>query len=165
MTGHAVPTGSPAPPQGTGLAEDKGAADDGRPADDTVPPLPRRIPGQASTLWPGREPGETKGVSASSRPQTPAMPASHCAATCKPTPDELGIDLARLEWECSGDGGGRIEVAFPRGPASGEVTWARGEWVLMRVTDDPASRILVFDRNEWECFLDGVRNGEFDDAV
>lgn len=22
----------------------------------------------------------------------------------------------------------------------------------------------VFDRNEWECFLDGVRKGEFDDA-
>jgi hypothetical protein len=23
----------------------------------------------------------------------------------------------------------------------------------------------VFDRNEWECFIDGVRNGEFDDAA
>jgi uncharacterized protein YjbI with pentapeptide repeats len=40
-----------------------------------------------------------------------------------------------------------------------------GEWVLMRVTDDPEGRILVFDRHEWECFLDGARKGEFDDAV
>jgi hypothetical protein len=23
----------------------------------------------------------------------------------------------------------------------------------------------VFDRNEWDCFLDGARNGEFDDAT
>jgi hypothetical protein len=24
--------------------------------------------------------------------------------------------------------------------------------------------VLVYNRNEWECFLDGVRGGEFDDA-
>ena len=35
----------------------------------------------------------------------------------------------------------------------------------MRVAGDPAGRILVYDRHEWECFLDGVRNGEFDDAL
>jgi hypothetical protein len=35
----------------------------------------------------------------------------------------------------------------------------------MRVTGDPEARILVFDRNEWECFLDGARNGEFDHAA
>jgi Domain of unknown function (DUF397) len=40
-----------------------------------------------------------------------------------------------------------------------------GDWILMRVTDDPARRVLVFDRNEWECFLDGARGGEFDDAA
>jgi hypothetical protein len=34
----------------------------------------------------------------------------------------------------------------------------------MRVAGDPEQRVLVFDRNEWECFLDGARNGEFDDA-
>jgi hypothetical protein len=39
------------------------------------------------------------------------------------------------------------------------------EWVLMRVADDPEGRILVFDRHEWECFLDGARKGEFDDAA
>jgi len=39
-----------------------------------------------------------------------------------------------------------------------------GDWVLMRVAGDPHARVLVYDRNEWECFLDGVRNGEFDDG-
>ncbi len=42
---------------------------------------------------------------------------------------------------------------------------APGEWVLLRVTGDPERRVLVFDRYEWECFLDGARNGEFDDAA
>lgn len=89
----------------------------------------------------------------------------------KPSPAELGIDLAALEWQRSGAGKGSIEVAFPlaMGPgttvASGAVTWAHGDWVLMRVAGDPAERVLVFDRNEWECFLDGVRNSEFDDAA
>jgi hypothetical protein len=90
--------------------------------------------------------------------------------------DELGLDPAALDWERSGEGDGRIEVAFPLGPTAGrtpvamvapgpgERGWPRGEWVLMRVVGDPAGRILVFDRNEWECFLDGVRGGEFDDA-
>jgi hypothetical protein len=35
----------------------------------------------------------------------------------------------------------------------------------MRVIGDPEARILVFDRNEWVCFLDGARNGEFDHAA
>jgi hypothetical protein len=35
----------------------------------------------------------------------------------------------------------------------------------MRVTGDPEQRVLVFDRHEWECFLDGARKGEFDAAA
>jgi hypothetical protein len=35
----------------------------------------------------------------------------------------------------------------------------------MRVTGDAGGRVLVFDRHEWECFLDGARKGEFDDAA
>ncbi len=35
----------------------------------------------------------------------------------------------------------------------------------MRVTGDPEQRVLVFDHHEWECFLDGARNGEFDGAA
>lgn len=44
-------------------------------------------------------------------------------------------------------------------------TTHRAEWVLMRVAGDPEQRVLVFDRHEWECFLDGARKGEFDDAA
>jgi hypothetical protein len=109
--------------------------------------------------------GAMRGVPTTSWPGASGLLAAQRAAAGKPAPADLGIDLAALEWERSGDGAGRIEVAFPAGPASGEATWSRGEWVLLRVTGDPASRVLVFDRNEWECFLDGVRNGEFDDAV
>jgi hypothetical protein len=77
----------------------------------------------------------------------------------KPTPGDLGIDPAALAWGRSGDGDGSIEVAFPVSPR-----WAPGDWVLVRVAGDPERRILVFDRNEWTCFIDGARNGEFDDA-
>jgi hypothetical protein len=103
----------------------------------------------------------------------------------KPTVADLGIDPAALEWQRSGDGAGSIEIAFPVGPAppvgpvpvgpvpvgpapagqGAQRRWARGDWVLMRVAGDPAGRVLVFDRNEWECFIDGARNGEFDDAA
>jgi hypothetical protein len=77
--------------------------------------------------------------------------------TEKPTVAALGIDLDAQAWARSGAGGDAIEVAFVREP-----TLVSGEWVLMRVTADPAGRVLVFDRHEWECFLDGARKGEFD---
>jgi hypothetical protein len=78
--------------------------------------------------------------------------------TAKPSVSELGIDLAAQVWQRSGRGDGAIEVAFFNASAP-------GRWVLMRVTDDPQQRVLVFDRHEWECFLDGARNGEFDDGA
>ncbi|HUN33188.1 MAG TPA: DUF397 domain-containing protein [Trebonia sp.] len=156
MTGY---TGGAVPSQGGGLADGEEAADE------AVAPLPRRIPGQASKLWPGRRPGAAMAEPAGPWPDVATRLMSLRAAPGKPTPSDLGIDVAALEWERSGDGEGRMEVAFPSGPASGEATWSRGEWVLMRVTGDPARRVLVFDRNEWECFLDGARNGEFDDAI
>jgi hypothetical protein len=82
--------------------------------------------------------------------------------TAKPTVSDLGIDLAAQAWQRSGRGDGALEVAFARtedGAGKG------AEWVLMRVAGDPARRVLVFDRHEWECFLDGARNGEFDAAA
>jgi hypothetical protein len=94
--------------------------------------------------------------------------------TAKPTVSELGIDLAAQAWQRSGQGDGAIEVAFARSPGPpGEAaaaapspgTQAPAEWVLLRVAGDPDHRVLVFDRHEWECFLDGARNGEFDEAA
>jgi hypothetical protein len=98
--------------------------------------------------------------------------------TAKPTVAELGIDLAAQAWQRSGQGKGAIEVAFAKapapaapavGPAAPPAAAPPGpvpaEWVLLRVAGDPGQRVLVFDRHEWECFLDGARNGEFDDAA
>jgi hypothetical protein len=70
------------------------------------------------------------------------------------TPPDPAIDPSTLAWQSSGS----IEVAMAgqEGEPGGQ------HWVLLRVTDDPDGRVLVYDRHEWECFLDGVRNGEFD---
>jgi len=81
--------------------------------------------------------------------------------TAKPTVAQLGIDPAAQAWRRSGRGDGSLEVAFVRENGTENGT----EWVLMRVAGDPDQRVLVFDRHEWECFLDGARNGEFDDAA
>jgi Domain of unknown function (DUF397) len=80
--------------------------------------------------------------------------------TAKPTVEELGLDVAAQRWQRSGEGDGAIEVAMVADPAR-----PGADWVLMRVAGDPAGRVLVYDRHEWECFLDGVRNGEFDDGA
>jgi hypothetical protein len=110
--------------------------------------------------------------------------------TARPTVSKLGIDLAAQVWHRSGSGDGAIEIAFARAgntgnragntgnrarstahtvgnttPTFAEPAADRAEWVLMRVAGDPDQRVLVFDRHEWECFLDGARNGEFDDAA
>lgn len=104
----------------------------------------------------------------------------------KPTVADLGIDPAAQAWHRSGSGDGAIEVAFAHAAgasathaanaldtahaasaadANGTDRPDRAEWVLMRVAGDPEQRVLVFDRHEWECFLDGARKGEFDDAT
>ena len=79
----------------------------------------------------------------------------------KPTVADLGVDPDRQRWQRSGQGPGAIEIAFVQAPSS----IAAEDWVLMRVNGDADGRVLVFDRHEWECFLDGARNGEFDDAA
>jgi len=96
----------------------------------------------------------------------------------KPTVAALGIDLATLDWQRSGTGPGSFEVAFVAAETSSQpeticqpgtadlggdaARSPAAEWVLLRVTDDPAGRVLVYDRNEWLCFLDGVAHDEFD---
>jgi Domain of unknown function (DUF397) len=84
-------------------------------------------------------------------------PAPARPAVGKPTVAGLGIDLDAQAWHRSGRGDGAIEITFARAGTS--------EWILMRVAGDPDQRVLVFDRHEWECFLDGARNGEFDAAA
>jgi hypothetical protein len=79
----------------------------------------------------------------------------------KPTVESLGIDVATAHWQRSGRGDGAIEVALVSPADAGQAA----EWVLMRVAGDADGRVLVYDRFEWECFLDGVRAGEFDAAA
>jgi len=86
--------------------------------------------------------------------------------TAKPTVSALGVDIGALTWQRSGETTGCLEVAFVGASGPGGAAGESGtQWVLMRVADDPEGRVLVYDRNEWECFLDGVRGGEFDDAA
>jgi hypothetical protein len=110
------------------------------------------------------------------QPASP-VPASPQPAVGKPTVAGLGIDLAAQAWHRSGRGDGAIEIAFAWAGAavsaaepaladgSGPAPEGDSEWILMRVAGDPDQRVLVFDRHEWECFLDGARNGEFDAAA
>ncbi len=98
-----------------------------------------------------------------SRPES-SVPAA------KPTPASLGVDLGALDWQRSGNGPGALEVAFVAGsrdPRSEKAASRPGsddeaDWVLLRVAGDPDGRVLVYDRNEWTCFLDGAGRGEFD---
>jgi hypothetical protein len=100
-------------------------------------------------------------------------------ARAKPSAAGLGVDLASLNWQRSGTGAGSFEVAVVAGQtrnpraAAGQVPGgAPGredgsncpviDWVLLRVTGDPDGRVLVYDRNEWLCFLDGAARDEFD---
>jgi hypothetical protein len=77
----------------------------------------------------------------------------------KPTVSQLGMDLAELTWQRSGVGAGSLEVAFVGAQPDPAGTGA--DWVLLRVTGDPAGRVLIYDRVEWMCFLDGAGRGEF----
>jgi Domain of unknown function (DUF397) len=90
----------------------------------------------------------------------PQVSRGRVATWRKPSVEALAIDVGAQAWQRSGDEADAIEIALVGGTAAGGP-----EWVLMRVAGDPAGRVLVYDRHEWECFLDGAREGEFDDAV
>jgi hypothetical protein len=83
----------------------------------------------------------------------------------KPTVESLGIDLNAARWQRSGSGAGAIEIALVGPAGEADADQGNAAWVLMRVSGDAAGRVLVYDRFEWECFLDGVRAGEFDAAA
>ncbi len=98
------------------------------------------------------------------------MTGGFVASRQKPTVTELGLDIAALDWRRSGTGDGSFEVAFvpeaggPDGAPgrAGQGDAAAAQWILLRVAGDPAGRVLVYDRVEWMCFVDGARGGEFD---
>ena len=88
---------------------------------------------------------------------TPVRVPAADGTPAKPTLERLQVDLAELDWQRSGTGAGSFEVAFISCAESG-----RADWVLLRVAGDPEGRVLVYDRTEWLCFIDGADRGEFD---
>jgi Domain of unknown function (DUF397) len=63
-------------------------------------------------------------------------------------------DLTGAVWHGSDmetpKGGGRIEVAFVE------------DKICMRNGEDPDSPVLVFTKGEWDAFVEGAKDGEFD---
>jgi Domain of unknown function (DUF397) len=62
------------------------------------------------------------------------------------------VDLSRAEWRKSthSSANGCVEVAFVQ------------DEVAVRDSKDSASPVLVFTANEWDAFIGGARNGEFE---
>lgn len=120
-----------------------------------LPPYRGADPGLTSAgLWDCEDPAAAE--SEGSRSMYVAVGRKPGSRAGKPTVSELGVDADALTWRSSSAGPGAIEVAFARALGT--------NWVLLRLRADPEERISVFDEFEWECFLDGVKQGEFDDA-
>jgi hypothetical protein len=65
-------------------------------------------------------------------------------------------ERAQLTWRKarrSLGGGACVEIASVRGGAA------------VRDSKDPEGPVLLYTAAEWAAFLDGARNGEFDDVV
>jgi hypothetical protein len=62
------------------------------------------------------------------------------------------VDLSRAVWRTStySGGSGCVEVAFVNGE------------VGVRDSKDREGPVLVFTANEWEAFIGGARDGEFE---
>lgn len=66
-------------------------------------------------------------------------------------------DLDRVAWRIStrsGNGGGNCVEAGPLTDGSGRVA--------VRHSRDPDGSVIVYTRAEWEAFIDGAKDGEFD---
>lgn len=72
------------------------------------------------------------------------------------------LDLAKAEWQRSGDpddaGGEYVEVAFV--PHTDGITY-----IAMRNSKftGPNDTVLVFTPGEWDAFIAGAKDGEFDE--
>ena len=71
-----------------------------------------------------------------------------------PSQKKICPDLTNAVWHGSDEptpaGGGRIEVAFVE------------DVICMRNGEDPNSPVLVFTKAEWDAFVEGAKDGEFD---
>jgi hypothetical protein len=66
----------------------------------------------------------------------------------------LTVDLSKARWKksrrCDNSGPNCVEVAFVGGA------------VALRDSKDPAGPALIFTPDEWDAFVGGVNDGEFD---
>jgi hypothetical protein len=65
-----------------------------------------------------------------------------------------GLDLTGAVWRKSTQG-------LPGMPNSVEVA-SVGGMIVVRNADDPDGPKLVFNSNEWDAFVEGAKEGEFD---
>ncbi|MEV8631797.1 DUF397 domain-containing protein [Streptosporangium sp. NPDC051023] len=66
-------------------------------------------------------------------------------------------ELASIAWHVSTrspDAGGQCVEAGPLGDGSGRVA--------VRHSRRPEAEVIVYSRGEWEAFVGGVKDGEFD---
>jgi Domain of unknown function (DUF397) len=71
--------------------------------------------------------------------------------TLPPVPGQE--DLANATWfkaRRSNGSNGCVEVAH------------LADWTAVRDSKNPGGPVHLYTEHEWECFLDGARNGEFD---
>lgn len=63
----------------------------------------------------------------------------------------------------------RSSLAWRKSGASGSSDCVEvaeiGESILIRDSKDPAGPILTFTHSEWNAFVVGIRNGEFDSSA
>lgn len=70
-----------------------------------------------------------------------------------PAPDQHELDSASwFKASLSNGSNGCVEVAHLK------------DWTAVRDSKNPASPVHLYTPHEWECFLAGVRGGEFDRA-
>ena len=79
------------------------------------------------------------------------MACTVCRMTTMPHP-KGAFDTSRAVWQSApGDGGdSRVEVAFV------------DDLIGLRNGADPESPVLVFTQAEWDAFVAGAKDGEFD---
>lgn len=64
------------------------------------------------------------------------------------------IDLTNAQWRKSSRSGGNTDMCV-------EVAFVGGQ-TAVRDSKDPDGPVLVFTRGEWEAFVAGAADGEFD---
>ncbi len=78
------------------------------------------------------------------------------------------MDLTKVRWRkasySGNDGGGCIEVSATHDTASVQHKAGEDQLYLVRDSKDPSGPKLAFTTAEWDAFIAGVKDGEFDPA-